>query len=88
MMSPQDSHVKHTLDQVLKFSAMLAGTTVPDRSEAVLYAQLGFNLGRYAELVQADGRQLWRLYESCLESGDWQPLQTIAAQALDYLEKG
>ncbi len=86
-MSPQDSAIKHTLEQVLRFSAMLEGSTPPDRSEAVLYAQLGFNLGRYAELVQADGRKLWQLYESCLESGNWEPLKTIAALALDSLDK-
>jgi hypothetical protein len=82
-MTTHNNHLKHTLEQVLKFSAMLEGSTLPDRSVNVLYAQLGFNLGRYAELAQADGRQLWQLYESCIESGEWQPLKTIAQQTLD-----
>lgn len=83
--SSQDDHLRHTLEQVLKFSGMLEGSIAPDRSEQVLYAQLGFNLGRYAELAQTDGRKLWQLYESCIQSGEWQPLKTIAQKALDSI---
>lgn len=78
-------HLRHTLEQVLRFSAMLGGSCPADRPVSVLYAQLGFNLGRYGELAQADGRQLWRTYEACIETQIWEPLQTWAQDRLDRL---
>lgn len=78
-------HLRHTLEQVLRFSTMLAGDLPPDRPPNILYAQLGFNLGRYSELVNGDGRALWQQYEACIQSQNWEPLQQWAQGAIDRL---
>ncbi|MEB3273515.1 MAG: hypothetical protein ACO4AI_11830 [Prochlorothrix sp.] len=89
--SDNTSHqIRHTLEQVLRFSQMLAGNLPADRSPAILYAQLGFNLGRYTELDPTlqpkAGRDLWRQYEACIQSQDWKPLHQWAREGLNALD--
>ncbi len=82
-------HLRHTLEQVLRFSAMLGGSRDPDRPPEVLYAQLGFNLGRYSELAPnlapGESRTLWQQYEACIHSQNWEPLQQWAQAQLNPL---
>lgn len=66
-----NSQTKHCIEQVVKFSQMLNNTTQSDRPKDVLIGQLAFNLGRYAELANADGKKLWQAYERCLLSQDF-----------------
>lgn len=65
---------QHCIDQVLRFTDMLDSITSADRSHNVLLAQLGYNLGRYAELNAVDGRALWRLFEKCVTENMYREL--------------
>lgn len=57
----------HFLGQVIRFGRMLNGID-PDRSEKILHAQLGYNLGQYVKGNNLDGRKIWQLYESCINA--------------------
>jgi hypothetical protein len=71
---------EHCVAQVRRFSGMMYGTVVPDRSRDIVLLQLAYNLGRYAELANEDGRMLWKRLEKCSEFDDysifvnWNPL--------------
>ena len=72
----------HCLEQTVRFSTMLA-TNDNSRLRDVVIAQLSFNLGRFCELAQTDGRFNWRLLERSLVSGDYTELITHAAAILE-----
>ena len=70
------SQVEHCVSQVNRFSMMLDGKLPMDRTRDVVLLQLGFNLGRYAELTHSDGRALWKRLERCSEASDYTDLAT------------
>ena len=82
-----NSQITHCFEQVVKFSEMLEGKQTPDRSVPVLYAQLGFNLGRFVELQNVngknvDGKFVWQLYEKCIALNNFQNLVILIKSLL------
>lgn len=78
-----DSHRDHCLNQIIRFSKMLDRIREPDRSREKLFAQLGFNLGRFIELIHhKDGRAVWQIYESCIDSDNYQQIRNYAYKEL------
>lgn len=55
------------------------------RSRDAVMGQLFFNLGRYVELVNADGRALWRQFEAWTNAGDYTAMEDYAIATLAEL---